>query len=35
MACRGIEVQRREFLGVLGGAAVAWLNAEQAQEGLE
>jgi hypothetical protein len=26
-------VQRREFLGVLGGAAVAWPHAKQAQEG--
>jgi len=35
MARWGIDVQRREFLGVLGGAAVAWPHAKQAQEGLE
>jgi hypothetical protein len=35
MAGRGIDVQRREFLGVLGGVAVAWPHAKQAQQGLE
>jgi hypothetical protein len=31
----GIDVQRRQFLYVLGGAAVAWPHSKQTQEGLE
>ena len=30
----GVDIQRREFLGVLGGAAVAWPHAMHAREGL-
>jgi hypothetical protein len=35
MARWGLTLQRREFLGIVDGAAIAWPHAMHAQEGLE